>query len=484
MESGNRTRGTLTALAVFCATAVLVWFGNGLNPWWPLMWFAPFPLLWFSLRSRWWSAALMAACAWLAGSANLLEYFRSQGIPSWVWLANFGGMALMVATGVLLFRELVSRRAVWTGMVALPALWVSVDWLRYWLTPHGTSADLAYTQLDFLPFLQLASATGPWGMSFLLLLVPAAAAVVLYLRESEPQRATRVACLVAGLMLGVLGFGLLRLHDPAQHQTVKVGLVASDSPENDDIAGTGADAERLLSAYAAQAKVLASHGAQVIALPEKIAAVRDGTLTDDAILQPLADGTGVTIVAGMLHLSSGANGMPRYNRAKVYTPHGALASYDKQHMLPPFESNLTPGTAKLTIARGGTAWGIAICKDMDFTSTSAGYGRLGASLMLVPAWDFNLDRTWHGHMAIMRGVEGGFSVARVAKNGYLTLSDDRGRVVSQTRSDSAAFATLLAEVPVRHETTLFQKWGDWFAWVAVGVLGVVILRLVGLRILS
>src|SRR5882724_506878 len=240
MESVNRTRDTLSTLGVFCATAVLVWFGNGLNPWWPLMWFAPFPLLWFSLRSRWWSAALMAACAWLAGSVSLLEYFRTLGAPFWVWLADFGGFALIVATGVLLFRELVSRRAVWTGMVALPALWVSVDWLRYWLTPHGTSADLAYTQLDFLPFLQLASATGPWGMTFLLLLVPAAAAVVLHLRESEPQRATRVACLVAGLMLGVLGFGLLRLHAPAHLPTVKVGLVASDTPENDDIAGAGA----------------------------------------------------------------------------------------------------------------------------------------------------------------------------------------------------------------------------------------------------
>jgi apolipoprotein N-acyltransferase len=470
----------LTAVAVFTSTVVLVWFGNGLTPWWPLMWFAPLPLLWFSLRTRWWSAALMAACAWLAGSVNLLEYFRSLGIPFWVWLADFGGTALIVATGVLLFRALVSRRAVWTGMVALPAFWVSVDWLRYWLTPHGTSADLAYTQLDFLPFLQLASATGPWGMSFLLLLVPAAAAVVLYLRAREPQRATRVACVVAGLMLAVLGFGTLRLNEPGQRQTAKVGLVASDSPENDDVAGAGADAERLLSAYAAQARILASQGAQVVVMPEKIAVVRDAD-TAHAIFQPLADATGVTIVAGELHLSPGADGMLKYNRAAVYTPRAAVTSYDKVHMLPPFESNLTPGTAKLTITRGDTPWGIAICKDMDFTSMSVGYGRLGAGLMLVPAWDFNLDRTWHGHMAIMRGVEGGFSVARAAKNGYLTVSDDRGRVVSQVRSDSAPFATLLAEVPVGHEATLFQRWGDWFAWVAVGMFGIVIARLVGFR---
>jgi apolipoprotein N-acyltransferase len=477
MESGNKARDTLTALTVFSATALLVWFGNGLTPWWPLMWLAPLPLFWFSLRSRWWSAGLMAAGSWLAGSVNLLEYFRSMGIPLGVWVGNFGGIALGVATGVLLFRALVLRRAVWTGIVALPALWVSVDWLRYGLTPHGTSADLAYTQLNFLPFLQLASATGPWGMTFLLLLAPAAVAVVLYLREREPQRATQVACVVGGLMLVVLALGALRLNESGPRQTVKVGLIASDTPENNDVAGVGANAQRLLSAYAAQARILASQGAQVVVMPEKIAAVRDeDTSMVDAVFQPLADATGITIVTGELHLSSDAKGMQKYNRARVYTPHSAAASYDKEHMLPPFESNLTPGTQMLTVTRSGTPWGISICKDMDFTSTSLGYSRLGAGLLLVPAWDFNLDRIWHGDMAIMRGVEGGFSVARAPKNGDLIVSDNRGRVLSRTRSDSAPFATLLAEVPVEHENTLFQRWGDWFAWVAVGLFAMVIVR--------
>ena len=130
--------------------------------------------------------------------------------------------------------------------------------------------------------------------------------------------------------------------------------------------------------------------------------------------------------------------------------------------------------------RGNTSWGVAICKDMDFTSIGRAYGQLDTGLMLVPAWDFNLDRTWHGHMAIMRGVEEGFSVVRAAKNGYLFASDDRGRVIAEARTDSAPFATLLAEVPVGHERTLFQMWGDWFAWVAVGILGFVSLRMVGL----
>jgi apolipoprotein N-acyltransferase len=101
--------------------------------------------------------------------------------------------------------------------------------------------------------------------------------------------------------------------------------------------------------------------------------------------------------------------------------------------------------------------------------------------MLVPGWDFNIDRAWHGHIAVMRGVEDGFSIARAAKDGYLTVSDDRGRIVAETRSDSAPFATLLADVPAAHERTLYLLLGNWFAWLSFALCGLTLLRLVSLR---
>ena len=474
MESAIEIRKVISAAAVFATTAVLVWFGNGLTPWWPLMWLAPLPLFWYSLRSSWWSAALVAFGAWLVGSASLMGYFRTVGMPFAAWLGNFAGMGCLAATGVLLFRTLMKRGVVWPAIVALPALWVSVDWLRYWITPHGTAADLAYTQLNFLPFLQLASVTGPWGMSFVLLLVPGAVAAAIHLREREPKQAKRIALTIVALMLVILGFGTARLYQSAQPQTVRVGLIASDRPVGEDIASPGESAKQLLSQYAAQARKLNSQGAKVIVMPEKIVFARDtDALMKSGILQSLADETGATIVVGELH---SAQDKLRYNRAEVYTPHAAVVSYDKEHLLPPFESDQTPGTAKLTLPRNGMQWGVAICKDMDFTSMSVAYAQLGTSLMLVPAWDFNQDRTWHGDMSIMRGVEGGFSIARAAKNGYLMVADSRGRVIGRARSDSAPFATLIADVPVGHETTLFQLWRDWFAWVSVGLLAWVIAR--------
>jgi apolipoprotein N-acyltransferase len=80
-------------------------------------------------------------------------------------------------------------------------------------------------------------------------------------------------------------------------------------------------------------------------------------------------------------------------------------------------------------------------------------------------------------MAVMRGVEDGFSLVRAAKNGYLTVSDNRGRVAAETRSDAAPFATLMASIPAAHSATLYLLLGDWFAWLACALLACAIIQL-------
>jgi apolipoprotein N-acyltransferase len=460
------------ALLVFASTVVLVWFGNGLNPWWPLLWFAPLPVLWFALRSSWRSAVLIAGLSWLAGCLNLWGYLRMLGAPFSLWLLVFSIAALAFALAVLLFRALVLRGALWSALLAFPSTWVAYEFARNLISVHGTAANFAYSQLRFLPFLQLASITGPWGMSFVLLLFPAALAIGLHLRKTAPKQAGRVVGATLGVIVAVLVFGAVRLMLPRPREEVKVGLIASDNAPR--VAAVGADTDLVFTSYARKAEQLASLGAQVIVLPEKIGLVLDSeNAAADPIFQHLADRRNSTIVVGEVHVSPPA----RYNQARVYIPNASVLTYDKHHMLPPYESDLIVGTTLLVIPKPSEIWGVAICKDMDFTPLLRQYGRAGVGMMLVPAWDFDMDRTWHGHMAVMRGVEDGFSIARAARNGYLTVSDDRGRILAEARSDSAPFATLLAEVPVAHDATLYLLLGDWFGWLTIATLAFTILQL-------
>ena len=216
----------------------------------------------------------------------------------------------------------------------------------------------------------------------------------------------------------------------------------------------------------------------MIVLPEKLGvAVDPETKGIDMIFQPLADKTKSKIVVGLIEISPPV----KYNRARVYAPGAQLLTYDKHHMLPPFESNLKPGIMLTLMAEPSGTWGVAICKDMDFTPLSRQYGKAGAGLMLVPAWDFVLDRWLHGHMAVMRGVENGFSITRAAKQGYLTVSDDRGRILAEARSDSGGLVTLVADVPAAHDITLYVLLGDWFAWFALATLVFALVQLYRLR---
>jgi apolipoprotein N-acyltransferase len=456
----------------------MFYFGNGLDPLWPLMWFATLPVLLFALRSQWWAAAVTAVVAMMLGNLNLWSYFtKTLGMSGSAWVGIFFTASVVFAAGILLFRALVLRGAAWSGLVALSAVWVTGEYVRNVTSPHGSAGSLAYSQLKFLPFLQLASITGPWGMSFVLLLFPAAIAIGVHLRQISPKRALQVAGVGVGVVAAVLVFGSVRLAIP-QTQVVKVGLITSDEKANNRVTDPGPDTERLFRDYAREAKRLADDGAQVIVMPEKLGVTLEGkAAATDAMLQSVTAQTGATIIAGVVHVDAPV----KYNEARIYVAGSAVQRYDKEHMLPPFESNLKPGTTLTVLPRPQQKWGVAICKDMDFASPARLYGQAGVGLMLVPGWDFVVDGSWHGHIAVMRGVEDGFSIARAAKNGFLTVSDDRGRVVGEVSSSSASFATLLVDVPAAHSWTAYQLLGDWFAWLAIARLVFAIMQMLRLR---
>jgi apolipoprotein N-acyltransferase len=314
-------------------------------------------------------------------------------------------------------------------------------------------------------------------MTFFLLLFSTALAIGWHLRSTAPKMAAQIVIAGVGSIVLVLVFGLVRLEMPSHESQVRVGLIASDAPGNVYVADPGASTERLFRDYAAAADTLASRGAQVIVLPEKLGTIVGlGTTPTDAIFQSLANRTEATIVVGLVDVASPVE----YNQARVYGPGVPVSLYDKQHMLPPMESMFTPGASLKLLQRRSGTWGVAICKDMDFSAPSRLYGEAGVGLMLVPGWDFNIDRGWHGHIAIMRGVESGFSIAHAAKNGYLTVTDNRGRILAQTRSDSAPFASLIAEAPVAHARTLYLLWGDWFAWLSLAMLLLALIQLLRL----
>jgi apolipoprotein N-acyltransferase len=150
------------------------------------------------------------------------------------------------------------------------------------------------------------------------------------------------------------------------------------------------------------------------------------------------------------------------------------ANYDKHHLIPGLEPE-RPGHKRVILDQPSGCWGLQICKDMDFPQLSREYAAGRADLLLIPAWDFNVDRWLHSRMAMLRAVESGFALARSARNGLLSLSDNRGRVIAETATVPARFASMSGKLNVAREETFYARSGDWFAWLCVATSVVLIL---------
>jgi apolipoprotein N-acyltransferase len=190
----------------------------------------------------------------------------------------------------------------------------------------------------------------------------------------------------------------------------------------------------------------------------------------DAFWQQTAREAHAQILLGVLHVTDGR----AYNEARLYSATGKIETvYRKHHLVPTWESRSTPGTEISVLPQPAGKIGIEICRDMDYSELARRYANQQVGLVLAPAWDqgLDVDAVWHGHLSLVRGVESGFSIVRDAKNGLLTASDDRGRILAEeTTHSDGALVTMLARVPVRHDSTLYQAWGDWFAWLDLAVL--------------
>ncbi|HVW78550.1 MAG TPA: nitrilase-related carbon-nitrogen hydrolase [Alloacidobacterium sp.] len=475
------------AIVAFCLglSAMFFFFGTGLTPAWPFLWLAPIPVLWIVPRLSAGTGFLVAAVAYAIGSFNVWHYLTAV-IPVWLALINSIVPACIFGLAVLLFRSRILKGKLWQAACIVPIVWVVYEYLTSIISIHGTIGNVSYSQMNFLPVLQIASVTGIWGISFSVFLF---AATVAALFGSGPQRQKQMLAAASVIyLLAVFGYGIWRLAaTPKDSPTIKVGLIASDDSMNLVVPTTDAAAQEF-DRFGAQMLSMASQGIQLFVLPEHSGPVTDATVAaTDATFENLARRTHAFIAIGIDRISPTIS----RNQERVYAPNGTLlATYDKHHLLPHWEDQFTPSTSRtaLSVPYGAMCagpdakstpasvsalsgkWGLEICKDMDFPKLSRQYARDGVALMVVPAWDFSLDGWSHGRIGVMRAVEGGFSVARSAKKSILYATDDRGHVLAERNTDFVPYATVVTNVPVRHDKTLYSICGDWFAWLNIALL--------------
>jgi apolipoprotein N-acyltransferase len=420
------------SLAAVLLSSVLFWAGTGLAPIPWLTWLAPLPVLLLAPRVPARVAAGVAFVAWFLGALNMWSYLHgSIELPVPALVGYLVGTAVPFPLAVLLGRASLLRGRPLLATVAVPATLSGAEYLVSLVSPAGGFWSLAYTQTDVALVRDIAAVTGMWGMTFLVMAVPTVIAVLL---APGTTRRLPIAGVAVGLAAMVVGYGLWP-SSSALGPTVT--LIALEQSE-DSLPVASPEGRLLLDRYAE--RVRAAH-TEIAVLPEKVFRVDDDLPSFITRFSSLAVQSRTDVVVGLV--SAG------YNSAMLFRADGTPPIvYHKRHLVPGLEDHLRVGHSAVVV----DGLGLAVCKDFDYPALGRENARRGARLMLVPALDFDRDAWLHSRMAVMRGVESGFAVARSAGHGYRTISTADGEIIGTSR------------VPLPTGPTPYSRLGDWFAW--------------------
>jgi apolipoprotein N-acyltransferase len=274
-EVGAKTRevslkfyNLFLVIAAGLTSAAFFYFGTGLHPIWWLLWLAPVPVLAIAARIHGGAAFLLDSIAWLLGETNQWNYVRHEiELPLRIIILYFAIPAVLFGLGVVSMPSFLRRGSLFLAPLAFPVYWVTFEYLNALASPHSTWGNLAYTQMNCLPVIQIASVTGVWGITFVVFLFASEVAALLS-GVGKPRQRRTLAIAVAIIVCAVFVFGEWRLRANPLGQPVAVTLIAKDVPMSVYL-GTEEQTLDLLSEYTDEIRRVTPAGTQAVVLPEK-----------------------------------------------------------------------------------------------------------------------------------------------------------------------------------------------------------------------
>jgi apolipoprotein N-acyltransferase len=210
-------------------------------------------------------------------------------------------------------------------------------------------------------------------------------------------------------------------------------------------------------------------------------------------LQDVARRSDVALLVGSMDADPG--GAVR-NTAFLLDERGIVERYDKMHLVPfgeyvplsqvigfvrgwaQFISELTPGSRAVVFSGPPAPFGVVICYEGIFPDLVRRFVVGGARLMVNMTNDAWFGRTsgplQHLAMYPFRAIEHRTAIVRAANTGVSAVIAPTGRIVRSLGLFERG--NLVERVPLRARETLYTRIGDWVAWTALAVSGLVLAR--------
>lgn len=427
---------------------------------------------------------------------------------AWQGLIKFPGMmyyAVAGGIGLIFFLPFVIDKFIYqkiSGFIAtliFPLAWTTTEFIGFTFSPFGTWGSLAYTQYGNLPFMQIASITGIYGLTFLITWFASALNWV-WEKKFEWSKIRKGVGIYVGIIVAVLLYGgtYLMFLSPKSNE-VKVAGVQSDIAEEIlkpvvDKINTGDLSREIWDTYFsktniivddlfAKSEIAAKSGARMIAWSENPVMIRQ---KEESRLikkgQKFARQSQAYLVMNYsINLSDDPRKAPAEkfwsDRTVIISSSGdVLSTYRKTILVPGMEATLAVSgndQARVVDTPYGRITSL-ICFDNDFPSfVRRQVGGKGVDILFDPSGDWKGLEPFHTNMMAYRAIENGFSVVRVTSSGLSAVYDYQGRTLATMDYFKTNDKVFIAHVPQKGIKTIYSQIGDVFAWLAI--VGLVIL---------
>ena len=477
---------------------------------WAIFWFAFATFfLWFFLALQW-----------------IDEYDVVKGFPLWrIILCSMN--ATTYSFGFVIFFFIVRRYRYHFFGLLLPAILTLIDFkesIGFFGFPWPI---LCHTQASNLPFIQIASFTGCWGVTFLIINVNEA---LTHLIAGRFKTKILPVAVVPVVLVGLTGlYGALSLARPIGPTNIDATLVQWDQATNQQWTSEFVDSSMqaytqltadALNSNRANAEVLDENRSgsrkRLVVWPETAIphAVRHQyTMTQ---LSEFAKSFDMTLVVGCL-TQFPADGKPldystaweyqeepkEYNSMVAFEPDGSvIPMYSKVHLVPFGEvipmkkyivnwfpgypwgtSDVSPGTGFYVTDTQVGKIGVTVCYESFFPEIAREAVANGAQILVLGSNTSWFGRTrasyHHARFDVFRSVENHIWFCRAATTGISSFIDPQGRSHKETELFKSRAITM--PVGLRTDTTFYTRFGDWLPglcglFLAILFLGLFIIK--------
>ena len=416
-----------------------------------------------------------------------------------VWGCSIGLFAWMV--------QRLSQQEMGLALLGAPFLWISTEVFRAYLPEISFPwALLGYPAAGNPALVQITTITGIYGISFL---VAVFNALLIWIVASPPAKRKNRGMVVTAILVLLFAVQIVGPRfvptAPASHIA---RVVQPNFPETEGYAGDWYADHKADMTELEQLSLRRSPGLRqpdLLVWPEAPAPFSFQDPHFGPYISRLATEFQHPVVIGVIDwkpIVESGKGIPRtglvpYNSAAMLNPIGQEAFlYDKIHLVPfgeyePFPlihqvvssvsqevGGFRKGTAR-NVGRfsNGNTFSTFICYEAIYAGEIRQFANNGAQLLINVSNDGWFGKSeaaeQHLRMARVRAVENRRWLIRDTNSGITAAIDPYGNVTRVMQRDTRAAADLPYDF--RTGKTVYTRFGDWFAWMCVGVSAILVL---------